>query len=414
MTSSDSSGPPLHPVILSDLEALGGAGLAASRLSYALAAEGMKVTRLYNNPDKSPYGEPITWESVYAGLPRGLEVGVNGLKRLTPGLARTIGRAWSRFALERAIGRLEFDVLHVHAIANCYWDHSALGALDPELPVVWTFHDNWSFAAESQVFLDAAGRSVRLKPDGADRDAAIARRVAYFRSRRRLVLAGNSRYTARTAEQILGLPVQVVPIGIPLHHYAPIDKRVARQALRLPEDAFIVGFIADNRSEPVKGFDVVRRALEGLGRPGPGPGVVALAIGAGRGGEERLGEVAMRLVSRVTQPELLAILYNAADVFIVPSLAEGLPQVGIESVSCGTPVIGSDVGGVPDVVNERTGWLFPPGDAGALRAILARLAAEPTQARALAASCRAFAEEHWGLRTQALRYQGIYRELLAR
>jgi glycosyltransferase involved in cell wall biosynthesis len=396
----------MRTLFVSDLEALGGAGIAASRLAIGLAAEGVEVTRFYNNSDKVRFAEAVTWRSRYVGPPRTLAVGLNGLRRLLPSGAQALARLDSTRRLVQAARRESFDVLHIHSLHASAWNHDSVAALDPGLPTVWTFHDCWSFAPQSQIFRDFDGKEVRVKPDG-DPRLAMARRLRYFGSRKRLRLAANSNFTAAKARAALGLPVAVVPYGIDLGVFAPIDKAAARAALRLPPDAFVVGFIADNRNEPLKGFVVLRRALERLAAP-----VQALAIGTGSAGEEQIGKARVRLFGHVASPPLLAILYSAADVFVVPSLIEGLGMVGMESVACGTPVIGSDAGGIPDVVQQgRTGWLFPPGDDAALAARLSALQQERGLALALAASCRAHAAEQWGLERQARRYLALYQEV---
>lgn len=397
----------MHVVFASDLETLGGAGIGAARLANGLAALGHKVTWLFNNPNRAPFGEEVSWSSQYVGPGRPLAVGLNGAKRFVPELSRAAGERVSSLALQRALKGLPIDVLHVHAIHNCYWTHDTFRCLSPELPVTWTFHDNWSFSGESYLFRDLDGREVRMKPDGQDPAASIARKQRYFRSRKRLALVGNSHFTSNAAQGALGLPVHTIPYGLPLDKFAPVRKLVAREALGLPGDAFIVGFIADNRGEPVKGFEVLRRAL------GKVSGVEAIAIGEGATGDLAIGSVHCRVFSRVSDPRLLALFYSAANVFVVPSLAEALGMVGMESIACGTPVIGSNVGGIPDVVEDgRTGWLFPPRDSETLARLISELAAAPQRALSLAEECRAFALRRWALLDRAREHVALYEGLL--
>jgi glycosyltransferase involved in cell wall biosynthesis len=403
----------LRTVFLSDLEHLGGAGIAASRLARGLVEQGVEVVSLFNNSDslRVPSGEAVTWPSQHVGVPRHLAIAINAARRFSPYLARCAGHAYSARSLQATLRAHEFDVLHVHAIHNSYWDHATLGALDPWLPVVWTFHDYWPFSPESYRLIREDGTELRIKPDGNDRSKAMARRVAYFKSRRRCRLVANSRDSARRAEELLDLPVEVIAYGIPLDVYSPIDKSTARAALRLPKDAFVVGFIADTRADPVKGFDILRQALSGLSERN----VHALALGRGDAGESTIGGVRVKMLGHVTNPAFLAIAYSAADVFVVPSRAEALGMVGMESVACGTPVIGSDVGGIPDVVKEGvTGWLFPVADATSLGARLSGLARNRALANSLASSCRALACRSWDLVEQARRYQLLYSELVQR
>lgn len=395
----------MHVAFVADLEGLGGAGIAASRLAIGLARAGVRVTRLSNNPSKLPIGEPVTWESRYAGPPRALEVGLNGLRRGLPRLARALGRIDSSRRLRAAIAAEQIDVVHVQGIHAGYWDHAALGSLDPDCPVVWTFHDCWGFSPESYLYRDLEGREQRVKPDGADRGAALERRRRYFASRTRIRLAASSAWVADEARRLLGLEVSVIPYGLDLESFRPIDRRVAREALGIPTDAIVVGFSADVRAEPLKGFEVLRRALERLGDAR----LFGIALGDGPVGVERIGRTPVRLMGRVVHPTLLAAVYAAADVFVMPSLAEAMGQVAMEAIACGTPVIASAVGGLPEVVAEgESGFLFRAGDDAALAQRLGAIAANPEVAHTLVASCRARAVGRWGLERQARAYLALY------
>ena len=66
-------------------------------------------------------------------------------------------------------------------------------------------------------------------------------------------------------------------------------------------------------------------------------------------------------LKKVDQPTL-NILYNIATVFIFPSREEPLGLVGLESIACGTPVIGSNIGGIPEYINKNNGLLFDPNE----------------------------------------------------
>ncbi len=399
-------------VFVSDLQTLGGAGIAAGRLANGLASLGHTVEWLYNNPAPTPFGESIHWSPEYVGPGRVAQVALNGLKRIWRPPALRAGHAISESRLLRAVGGRAFDVLHVHSLHNSYFDHRTLEKVPREVPVVWTFHDHWGFSTESYLLTGLDGATIRLKPDGSNRAGALERRRRYFASRKKLRTVANSRSTAALAKQALGIEAEVIHYGLPLQDLAPMPKTIARTAVRLPQEAFVVGFIADNREAPIKGMEVLRRALAGLPSfPRP---VEAVAIGEGPCGLERSGSVTIHLFGHVLNPRLLAPLYSACDVFVVPSLADALGMVSMEAIACGTPVIGSNVGGIPDVVREgETGWLFPPADHVALGSLLQRLRETPGEASALAESCRRTAEKEWSIRRYAERYSSVYSEVVA-
>jgi glycosyltransferase involved in cell wall biosynthesis len=204
------------------------------------------------------------------------------------------------------------------------------------------------------------------------------------------------------------LDAQVIYFGLSLDLFRPISPVAARRALALPENAFVLGFSADGTGERIKGFDVLKRAVSAIGTPS-----FALAVGAGTPGDDRVGECSIRMLGRVDNPRLQSIVYSAADAFVVPSLEEGLGQVALEAISCGTPIVASDVGGLPEVVlPSESGWLFPAGDADALRARIESLIADPRHAHELRSACRALAERSWALVRQADDYIRLYESLL--
>jgi glycosyltransferase involved in cell wall biosynthesis len=125
-----------------------------------------------------------------------------------------------------------------------------------------------------------------------------------------------------------------------------------------------------------------------------------------------VGQCSIRLLGRVDNPRFLSIVYSAADVIVCPSLDEAFGQVAMESVACGTPVVASSVGGLPDIVQPgESGWLCPPGDAEALRRVLEELMSHRERPRLLRSSCRHRAERSWALERQADDYLRVYEDV---
>lgn len=119
-----------------------------------------------------------------------------------------------------------------------------------------------------------------------------------------------------------------------------------------------------------------------------------LVTGAERGLPGRI-----RVLGHV-EPAVLAGWMRRARVVVLPSLSEGLGRVVIEAMAAGTPVIGSRVGGIPDLITDGvTGFLVPPGDETVLAGRLRRLLADAGAARAMGARARAFVEPRFSTRT---------------
>lgn len=107
-------------------------------------------------------------------------------------------------------------------------------------------------------------------------------------------------------------------------------------------------------------------------------------------------------------------LLGGADVFVLPSLSEGLPLALLEAMLAARPIVATAVGEIPAVLSgQQAGVLVPPADAAALASALAALLSDPARARRLGAAAARRAVEEYSFRTMMDRYVALYRKLLA-
>ena len=243
--------------------------------------------------------------------------------------------------------------------------------------------------------------------------------------RTRLIYETCSRRTAAIAP---GIVEQLVAGGVPRDRVVLIPSavdprrvqpRLAAGALRGAqgvgaEEAVLLSIAALVRR---KGLDVLLDALAALAhrglRPrlwvaGDGPERASLAAQA-----ERLGLGGQ--VDWLGQRDDVGDLFAAADVFVLPSRAEGLGVAALEAMAAGRAVVASAVGGLADaVVDGRTGLLVPPGDAVALGAALERALHEPALRAALGAAGPARVAEGFLAEQMVEAYERLYRDVLGR
>jgi glycosyltransferase involved in cell wall biosynthesis len=179
--------------------------------------------------------------------------------------------------------------------------------------------------------------------------------------------------------------------------FRPLERAAACRAAGLDAGRRYLLFVG-RLDDPVKRVSALVRAFAGLAAAHPDADLLIGGDGPDGKGVRRLAaELApgrVHFLGWVTGAEALAPLYNAAECLVLPSRSEGFPAVVGEAMACGTPVLASRVGGVPELVVEgETGWLIPPGDDAALAAGLARVLARPGDAAALRPRARALAEE---------------------
>jgi glycosyltransferase involved in cell wall biosynthesis len=213
-----------------------------------------------------------------------------------------------------------------------------------------------------------------------------------------------------------GARVELVANGVDARRFRPARRDVGlARSLGLHGRA-VVGFSGELRQK--KGIVALMESLAELGRRRP---VSLLAVGgvreddAGLFGmlQRRHPEVHVALLPH-REPGALPALYALMDVFVHPSLRDGMPNALLEAMACGRPVVASTAGGIPDVVRHgRDGLLVPPGDAGALAAAVGGLLDDRGTARALGRAGRERVARDFSPGLEAGRYLSIYRRLRA-
>jgi glycosyltransferase involved in cell wall biosynthesis len=312
-------------------------------------------------------------------------------------------------------------ILHLHWVPFLVDMPSFFGGLVPNQPVVWTLHDinpmtgGCHYTQGCDRFTNACG-DCPLLDDRGPHDRSHLNLDCKVRTVGRLTnlhLAGDSHWTTGQARRSRvfrsARSVQTVHYGLDTGVFRPGRRGAARRQLGLADDAFVICAGSYNLGERRKGGHVLRKAL--LEEAGLRDAVL-LIFGGEAGPFEGLPQ---RVVAAgLTHDEsMLAEIYCAADVFAMPSLEEAFGQTALEAMACGVPVVGSDVGGIPDMVEpEITGLLVPPGDSAALGEAMVRLKADAARRASMGAAARQKAEAHFGLARQVRDYLRIYQTAL--
>lgn len=164
---------------------------------------------------------------------------------------------------------------------------------------------------------------------------------------------------AKNSEVFKDFEVKVIPSCIDTNIFKPIDQKQARKDLNLElKDKKYILFVAENPDDKRKGMNVL---LEALGKLKNKSKICVLVIGK-KMEEKQLGFEIKHLGFKRKSADVVNC-YNAADFFVIPSAEDNLPNTVIESLACGTPVIGFNIGGIPDIVeNNKSGLLSEIND----------------------------------------------------
>ena len=272
-------------------------------------------------------------------------------------------------------------------------------------------------------------------------DAGIATRVAGRFARVPVVLTSTrasleylpriawwvDRYTARWCTRVLAVSqgtaefvtdvehipaekVRIVTNGVDSARFRPGNRSGAREAWNIPAEACVV--LSIGRLHAQKGHEFLLRAICQLRDL---PGLICLVVGDGPlrdALEQRAADLGIRHVCRfvasVSDPR---DLYDAADVTVLASLYEGMPNVVLEAMAMGCPVVTTRVDGAVDLVHDGvTGVLVAPGDADALERAIRRVLQTPDARQSMGARARSVVEAHHGLDQMVRSLEELYEQ----
>ena len=334
----------------------------------------------------------------------------------------------SYFSDDRSVYRADLlrqlppsDILHLHWIVD-FLDYSAFFYRIPTgLPVVWTLHDmnpftgGCHFDAGCGRYREHCGACPQIRSSKEDDFSAQswARKKRAFASLdvKRVRIVTPSRWLAGEAGKsaLLGrFPASVIPYGVDTEKFQPRDRRTARESYGIPPEAKVVLFVADWASEKRKGLDLLLAAAQGLKSDHE---LYFLTIGRGSPLESIGGHA--KAIGYVNDDVALSSIYSAANLLVVPSAQDNLPNTALEAFACGVPIVAFAAGGLPDIVRDgETGILVPPEDVGALRSAITKVLQDSRRQAAMAESCRRTALTEYRLDVQAKRYMKLYESLL--
>ncbi len=322
---------------------------------------------------------------------------------------------------------VDADLINLHWV-NYFLSLTTLGKLfSLGKPVVWTLHDQWPFtggchySAGCNGFQEDCLRCPQLFDDRFGLATAVLRdKIELFKGAD-LTIVTPSRWLGEIAKKsalFKALRVEVIPNAIETDIFTPVAKGVAKKGLGLPEDGIALLFCAERGNEKRKGFrefvEAIRfcadqpaiRKLSAEGR------FVLLCIGEPDDSMSTIN-LPVRFLGYLNFDDEMRQAYSAADLYVLPSLEDNLPNTMLEAMACATPVVAFDVGGVPDmVVPGRTGVLAPFGDTAALGAAIMEMILDKDTRERLGANCRTLVETEYTLNLQATRYGELYAELV--
>lgn len=270
------------------------------------------------------------------------------------------------------------DVIYIHWALKGLLNFKSIEQIAKlNKPVVIFLHDMWSITGGCHHSFDCNKYKTEgcnncpmfTSNGGADLAKKEFRKKLMLYSRHKnLYFVSPGRWLYNCAKESLltrDKPVFYIPNLLDKKIFKPTDKKTARQILDIDSDEKVIAFGALSVDSPYKGWAYLQKAIALLMQSGPGANISVLIFGSSY--KKEIAEAIpfpVRFMGYLKDEYSTALVYNAADVFIAPSLAEAFGYVVMEALSCGTPVVGFDVGGIPDMVKHKeNGYLAKYKDA---------------------------------------------------
>ena len=368
----------MKALTVSATDRFGGAGIAAYRTHQALQSAGVDSEMLvWRKLTSDPAAHRLTPRLGRGGRFRRRLSDARHQRALRTNPRIGDSAYWSLntadYPLARIINSFDADIVHLHWIGDNFLPIAQLQRIDA--PIVWTLHDMWAFsggchyAGDCVRYEAACGACPQLavpSPGDVSAKTLQAKRDAWTSLPLTIVCPSHwLADCARRSSLFRQKRVEVIGNPIGISRFKPLEKQMARSAFNLPADKQLILFGAvGGATDRRKGFRFLREALLEMQNETD----IELVVFGAEKAEALDLPLPSHQIGALHDEVSLCLLYNACDVFVLPSLQDNLPNTVLEALACGLPCIAFDVGGIADLVrHERNGYLAKAQDAADLR-----------------------------------------------
>jgi glycosyltransferase involved in cell wall biosynthesis len=407
---------------LSTFDISGGAARAAYRLHQGLRHQGINSEMLVQEKSSDDRAVHAPQSRLAQSVAQSKVVFDASLLKLYPHREQTMfSLQWVPDHTLARMQRLQPDVIHLHWLSSAFLQIETLKKL--KKPLIWTLHDMWPFTGGCHYsqscdrYVKSCGNCPQLN---SNKDKDLSRWIWQRKARGwkdlDLTIVSPSEWLAKCARSsslFSHLEIEHIPNGLDTEVYRPIDRIVAREILKLPQDKHLVlfGSLQSTRDKR-KGFHLLQSALQQISQT-KRDDIELVVLGSSQ--PENPLNVGLRThyLGTLNDDVSLAIAYSAADIFILPSIEDNLPNTIIEAFACGIPCVTFNLGGFPDMVeHQKNGYLARPFDIKDLTDGIFWLLDNDERYQQLSQNARQKAVQEYGLRVQAQRYVELFERKL--
>ncbi|MEZ7892928.1 MAG: glycosyltransferase [Candidatus Wallbacteria bacterium] len=406
----------------------GGAAVSAFRLYQGLKKiGGIDASYIVNNK-KTDFNDVISAETKFQKLFCNL-VGVIDKIPLMLYYNRQKS-TWSNnyfpnIFLSSYLDRASYDIANVHWIGGGFFPVYMLNKIGK--PLVFTLHDSWIFTGGCHLplncdnFIKGCGKCPQLNSNS-KYDLSrlnLNKKHEVLSKIKRKIFVCPSNWLSKIASKssvLKDFDIRVIPNGIDINSFRQIEKEVARKILGIDLNKKIILSGAKNFiSDKIKGYSLFINSINlFLDKINDSQNYEIILFGASK----PVNNVELRLktnyISYLYDEVSLRLLYSAADIMVVPSITENLPNTIMESLACGTPVVAFNIGGISDLVDHKiNGYLASPFDENDLvNGMLWILSSDEKHYLNISNNCKTKIIKGFSLNDQSYSYLSLFKELL--
>ena len=409
---------------LSTSDISGGSARAAYRMHQGLQNAGVNSKMLVQ--EKHSYDETIIAPQIrlFQGIARAkLSFDALPLKLYPQRDQSTLfSLQWLPDRIMSQVAQLNPDVVNLHWVNGGFAQIETLAKF--KCPLVWTIHDMWPFtggchySGSCDRYMGSCGHCPQLQSNKSwDLSFWTLQRKIKAWKNLDLTIVAISSWIAKCADSsslFKDFRIEVIPNGLNVQTYRPIDRQAARQVLNLPQDKQLVCFGAIHASsDKRKGFHLLQSALHILSQTRWKEEIEVVVFGSSQPDKPVDLGFKTHYLGHLNDDISLATVYSSANVMVVPSLQEAFGQTASESLACATPVVAFNNTGLADIVeHQQNGYLARAFEIKDLAQGIAWILEDGDRHQKLSYRAREKAEQEFSLEVQANRYLKLFNEIL--
>ncbi|MEM7783296.1 MAG: glycosyltransferase [Planctomycetota bacterium] len=313
--------------------------------------------------------------------------------------------------------QIDTDVIHIHWLSYFADYPTFFESIPNHIPIFWTLHDMNAFtggchySAGCTRFATGCGHCHQVaKPSSKDVSAASFTAKKQSLRNKKIQVIAPCDWMKNQAMQSDIFPnstqFQTIRYGLDLDTFFPRDPAIMRKELGINPETVVIAFGADDIKNRRKGMNHLIAALKYLNTQSQ---VECILFGSGEI-ESSSDTPLIHSLGYIHSVEKQAAIYSAADIVVVPSREDNQPQVGLEAMACGTPVVGFAAGGIPEYVRHgETGLVVELGNERELAETINWFVDQPEARKSMGTQARIMMEQEFEIQAQTKKHEQLYR-----